>query len=37
MEKGGPAGTSHINLEPESGHQSNEPIKSLPESSRDKT
>ena len=37
MEKGGPAASSHVNLDPESGNQSNDRIKSPPDSSRDKS
>jgi hypothetical protein len=37
MEKGGPAASSNLNLEPESGNQSNDRIKSPPDSSREKT
>lgn len=37
MEKGGPASSSNVNLDPESETERNDPIKSPPDSSRDKT
>lgn len=37
MEKGVAASSSHVNLDPESDTERNDPIKSPPDSSRDKT